>query len=150
MNSNRQFSMFGRLVSTLGAAALALSVSLPSQAQEPIEIGEITSLTGTNAVQGLDIKRGIQLAVDRINGGYEVPMKDGGSKTLGPGLLDGRQIKMIIEDTESRPASAMAASRSVVSRARPMSASLATRCCTQRRRPDSPRSRRRCSHTSVL
>ncbi|HSH40526.1 MAG TPA: ABC transporter substrate-binding protein, partial [Arenicellales bacterium] len=114
MNSNRHSGMFRGLGSMLAAGTLALAVNLPAQSAEPIEIGEITSLTGTNAVQGLDIQRGIQLAVDRINSGYEVPTKDGSTQTLGPGLLDGREITMIVEDTESRPASAMDAVRKLV------------------------------------
>jgi len=99
----------------LGAGiALASLAALPAQAQEPIEIGNITSLTGTNAVQGTDIQRGIALAVQRINDGYEVPTVDGGSIELGPGLLDGRSVEVIAEDTESRPASAMDATRKLV------------------------------------
>ncbi|MEX1081855.1 MAG: ABC transporter substrate-binding protein [Halofilum sp. (in: g-proteobacteria)] len=84
-----------------------------AQAQQPIEIGVITSSTGTNAVQGEDLRRGIQLAIDRVNAGYEVPMK-AGSRWLDPGLLDGRNIEPLVEDTESRPASAMDATRKLI------------------------------------
>jgi len=114
MNVCKCYRAMGRLGSMLAAAALALAVSAPAQSAESIEIGQITSLTGTNAVQGLDMKRGVELAVERINNGYDVPMADGSRKKLGPGLLDGRQIKVIVEDTESRPASGMDATRKLV------------------------------------
>lgn len=114
MKVQRRFTAAGRVGSMLAAAAFAMSVNLPAQSAEPIEIGQITSLTGTNAVQGLDMQRGVELAVERINNGYDVPMSDGGSKTLGPGLLDGRELKVIVEDTESRPASGMDATRKLV------------------------------------
>src|SRR5699024_4598575 len=68
----------------------------------------LTPLTSTNAVQGQDILNGIKLAVHRINQGYEVPMQDGSKKKVGPGLLGGK-INLTVEDSESRPQSAMAA-----------------------------------------
>lgn len=102
---------------TLLAAGLALAgmATAPLHAQDdPIEIGNITSLTGTNAVQGTDIQQGIALAVKRVNEGYEVPTMDGRSMEIGPGLLDGRALKVNVEDTESRPQSAMDAVRKLV------------------------------------
>jgi branched-chain amino acid transport system substrate-binding protein len=41
-------------------------------------------------------------------------MEDGSTKKVGPGLLDGRKIQRIVEDTESRPQSAMDAVRKLV------------------------------------
>lgn len=114
MKTQIRYKLAGGLGSVFAAAVLMLAMNQPAQSATPIQIGEITPLTGTNAVQGLDIQRGIQLAVDRINAGYDVPMKGGGTQHLGPGLLNGRQIKMIVEDTESRPASAMDATRKLV------------------------------------
>lgn len=114
MNIHKHSGFSGRFGSTLTAAVLALGVSLPAQSAEPIEIGQITSLTGTNAVQGLDMQRGVELAVERINNGYDVPMTDDSRKTLGPGLLDGRPVKVLVEDTESRPAAGMDATRKLV------------------------------------
>jgi len=103
-----------RLGAVVGGALLALGAVLPAQAADPITIGQITSLTGKNAVQGVDMKRGVAMAVERINNGYEIPMKEGGSQKLGPGLLDGRTLNIQVEDTESRPASAMDATRKLV------------------------------------
>jgi len=97
------------------ASAFAVALGAGSAtAAEPITIGQITSLTGTNANAGKDMERGVQLALDRLNNGYAVPMEDGSTKKIGPGLLDGRTIERIVEDTESRPQSAMDATRKLV------------------------------------
>src|SRR5699024_3662553 len=93
------------------AAALCFGAALPVQAQDNvIEIGVISPRAGRNAVQGKDISRGVQLAIQRINNGYEVPMQDGSTVKLGPDVLGGK-LKLIVGDTESRPASALAAVR---------------------------------------
>ena len=99
------------VLATAVAAALAAS---PAAAQDSIRIGQLTSLTGTNAVQGQDMQRGMELAVQRVNQGYEVPMDGGETRQLGPGLLGGKQVEVIVENTESRPASAMDAVRKLV------------------------------------
>jgi branched-chain amino acid transport system substrate-binding protein len=103
-----------RTVASAVALAAAAGLTAGTAAAEPIKLGQITSLTGTNAVVGQDMKRGMELAVQRVNNGYEVPMDDGESRKLGPELLDGRQVKVIVENTESRPASAMDATRKLV------------------------------------
>lgn len=99
----------------LGAAsALVLCLGAGAAAAEPITIGQITSLTGTNANAGKDMERGVELALERINNGYEIPMEEGSAQEVGPGLLDGREVERIVEDTESRPQSAMDAVRKLV------------------------------------
>lgn len=100
-------------IATVLALALGAGVAAASS-HEPIRIGQITSLTGTNANAGKDMERGVELALERINNGYAIPMEDGSTKKVGPGLLDGRKIKRIVEDTESRPQSAMDAVRKLV------------------------------------
>jgi branched-chain amino acid transport system substrate-binding protein len=96
------------------AALLVSALMLPAAASaDGIEIGVITPLTETNAVQGQNILHSIQLAVNRINEGYEVPMQDGSTKKVGPGLLGGK-IKLKVEDSESRPQSAVAAAHKLV------------------------------------
>ncbi len=79
----------------------------------PIEIGMITSLTGTNANLGQDMERGAKLAQKRINNGYEIPLQDGGTMQIGPGVLD-RKLELLVENTESRPQSAMDGVRKLV------------------------------------
>jgi branched-chain amino acid transport system substrate-binding protein len=57
-------------------------------AKGPVVIGSISPLTGTNATQGNDMKNGEQLAMEEIN--------------AAGGVL-GRPLKILFEDTESRP-----------------------------------------------
>ena len=65
---------------------LIVGMSVSSGAAEPVVIGSISPLTGTNAVQGLDMKRGEELALEEINAA---------------GGIGGRPLKIIWEDTES-------------------------------------------------
>lgn len=100
-------------VAASAAAALFLAGLAGPASAADIDIGVLVPLTGTNAIQGKDISRGIQLAVDRINKGYAIPQTGGGTIEVGPKELGGK-IKLIIEDTESRPASALDAMRKLV------------------------------------
>ncbi|MBW2003623.1 MAG: ABC transporter substrate-binding protein [Deltaproteobacteria bacterium] len=68
------------------AALLIAGMSFSSEAAAPVIIGSISPLTGTNAVQGLDMKRGEQMALEEINAA---------------GGINGRPLKIIWEDTES-------------------------------------------------
>lgn len=101
---------------TVLLAAIAMSaVIFPTSASaKGVTIGVLTPLTGTNAVQGQDILHGIKLAIHRINHGYQVPMQNGETKKIGPGLLGGK-VNLIVADTESRPQSAMAAIHKLIS-----------------------------------
>ena len=45
------------------SAMIVAGMSFSSKAAEPLVIGSINPLTGTNAVQGLDMKRGEELAL---------------------------------------------------------------------------------------
>jgi branched-chain amino acid transport system substrate-binding protein len=101
------------ITASVAVTAIAVGLAATPANAEGVKLGQLTSLTGTNAVQGQDMQRGMELAVKRVNEGYEVPLKDGSSVTIGPGLLDG-DVKVIVEDTESRPASAMDAVRKLV------------------------------------
>ena len=108
-----------KYIRTLATCALAglMLLALPGWGvaadKEKLEIGMITSLTGTNANLGQDMERGAKLALKRINNGYEVPLQEGGSKEIGPGVL-GKDLKLIVENTESRPQSAMDGVRKLV------------------------------------
>ena len=68
------------------AALLIAGMSGSAEAAEPVVIGSISRLTGTNAEQGLDMKRGEQMALEEINAA---------------GGICGRPLKIIWEDTES-------------------------------------------------
>jgi branched-chain amino acid transport system substrate-binding protein len=70
----------------LFAGLLTVGVSVSSVAADPVVIGSIGPLTGTNAVQGLDMKRGEELALEEINAA---------------GGIYGNPLNIIWEDTES-------------------------------------------------
>lgn len=92
---------------------LVLGLLSPALAKDEVKIGMISPLTGTNAQVGQDMERGVRLAIDRINAGYKVPLKDGSFIEIGPGLM-GKQVKLIVENTESRPKAAMDAVRKLI------------------------------------
>jgi branched-chain amino acid transport system substrate-binding protein len=77
----------------------AVGISLSAYAAGPVTIGSISPLTGTNAVQGQDMKRGEALALKEIN--------------AAGGVL-GHPLKIIFEDTESSPKGGMDAVRKLV------------------------------------
>ncbi|MBE9540989.1 MAG: ABC transporter substrate-binding protein [Proteobacteria bacterium] len=68
------------------AGLLTAGVAVSPVAAGPVTIGSIGPLTGTNAVQGLDMKRGEELALEEINAA---------------GGINGNPLKIIWEDTES-------------------------------------------------
>jgi branched-chain amino acid transport system substrate-binding protein len=75
------------------AAALASTIAKPAiAAKEPIQIGYLPALTGPSSSTGIGINRGIQLAVQEINAA---------------GGIDGRQIELIVRDTQSEPTKAV-------------------------------------------
>jgi branched-chain amino acid transport system substrate-binding protein len=75
------------------AAALAGTIVKPAiAAKEPIKVGYLPALTGPSSSTGIGINRGIQLAVQEINAG---------------GGIDGRQIELIVRDTQSEPTKAV-------------------------------------------
>ena len=80
-------------LASAGAAALASSIAKPAiAAKEPILIGYLPALTGPSSSTGVGINRGVQLAVQEINAA---------------GGIDGRQIELIIRDTQSDPTKAV-------------------------------------------
>jgi branched-chain amino acid transport system substrate-binding protein len=81
------------------AALLIAGMPFSSEAAEPVIIGSICPLTGTNSVQGLDMKQGEGLALDEINAA---------------GGIYGRPLKIIWEDTESSPKGGMDAVHKLV------------------------------------
>ncbi|MFW6114938.1 MAG: ABC transporter substrate-binding protein [Thermodesulfobacteriota bacterium] len=94
----KKIAWFGVAASFFAAIVIA-GISSPVFAAEPLVIGSINPLTGTNAVQGLDMKRGEQLALEEINAA---------------GGICGRPLKIIFEDTESSPKGGMDAVHKLV------------------------------------
>src|SRR5438552_11911478 len=73
--------------SAASAAALETGVFRPAIAQsEPIRIGYLPALTGPSSSTGIGINRGTELAVKEINAA---------------GGIKGRQIELIVRDTQS-------------------------------------------------
>src|SRR4029079_5093037 len=105
----RNFSKFGSQSRTLreeikmsltrrqalasAAAVIARRIAKPAiAAKEPIMIGYLPALTGPSSSTGIGIKRGVQLAVQEINAA---------------GGIDGRQIELVVRDTQSEPTKAV-------------------------------------------
>ncbi len=95
------------------AAVAAFALGASTAGAEEVKIGQITPLTGASSVVGLDMQRGVEIAIGRVNAGYKIPQKTGDAVAVGPGLL-GSPVKLIVEDDESRPPAAMDAVRKLV------------------------------------
>ena len=79
--------------SAAGAVSLATGLAAPAiAANEPIKIGYLPALTGPSSSTGVGINRGVQLGIEAIN-------KAGGVK--------GRQLELIVRDTQSDPTKAV-------------------------------------------
>jgi branched-chain amino acid transport system substrate-binding protein len=88
-----KMSLTRRQALVSAAAALASSLAKPAiAAKEPIMIGYLPALTGPSSSTGIGINRGVQLAVQEINAA---------------GGIDGRQIELIVRDTQSEPTKAV-------------------------------------------
>ena len=83
---------------------LVLFLSAHSQ-QNVIKIGAVYPLTGNIASTGLDCKRGVDLAVDIINGKYDLDLPLARSEGL-PNL-GGAKIEIVYADTKGDPKNGM-------------------------------------------
>jgi branched-chain amino acid transport system substrate-binding protein len=90
---------------TLSALALTLSLSLAAAAfaaDQVVRIGAVYPLTGNIASTGLDCRRGVELAVDIINGKYpelNLPL----AKAAGIPNLNGAKVEVVFADTKGEP-----------------------------------------------
>jgi branched-chain amino acid transport system substrate-binding protein len=83
-------------LASAGAAAIAAGLAKPAIAtNDPIRIGYLPALTGPSSSTGIGISRGTQLAVQEINAA---------------GGVNGRQLELVIRDTQSDPTKAVNAS----------------------------------------
>ena len=99
----------------IGGSSLALSPWLVSRAfaqQKTIKIGALYPLTGNLASTGLDNKRGVELAVEIINGRYDLNLPLAKSEGL-PGL-GGAKIEMVWADTKGEPKNGQAEAERLV------------------------------------
>jgi branched-chain amino acid transport system substrate-binding protein len=83
-------------LASAGAAAVAAGLAKPAIAtNDPIRIGYLPALTGPSSSTGIGISRGTQLAVQEINAA---------------GGINGRQLELVVRDTQSDPTKAVNAS----------------------------------------
>lgn len=85
-----------RNVLSLFIGAVLQGALLPVMAQDTIQIGAVLPLTGPSGTVGEDIRRGIMLGVDEVNG---------------KGGVLGKKLSVIVEDSANNPATALTAAR---------------------------------------
>lgn len=96
--------VLGTLVATVLAVSLVAGCSggtsgVSEESREPVKIGAILSLTGSYAALGAPEKNAIEMEVARINAA---------------GGIDGREIRVIIEDDATDPKQAVAAATKLI------------------------------------
>jgi branched-chain amino acid transport system substrate-binding protein len=99
----------------VGGGALALSPLVVSRAfaqGKTIKIGAVYPLTGNLASTGLDCKRGVELAVDIINGKYDLNLPL--ARTEGIPGLGGARLEVIWADTKGEPKNGQAEAERVI------------------------------------
>ena len=98
-----------RIATTLAATGLAaglgLLAALPAQAQQPLKIGMITTLSGPGGYLGQDIRDAFQLAIEQEGGklgGVPVQLvveddglKPGQGKQIADKFMKGEKIKLL-------------------------------------------------------
>lgn len=95
----RRFSvMFTILLAVAGSATGAAL----AQSKEPVKIGLSAAVSGGSAASGEAIKRGLQIAIDEINGKG--------------GVLGGRKLELVVRDDEGNPQKGVTIARELVER----------------------------------
>jgi branched-chain amino acid transport system substrate-binding protein len=83
---------------------MVFSNPVPAQ-QKVIKIGAVYPLTGNIASTGLDCRRGVDLAVDIINGKYDLDLPL--AKSAGLPNLGGAKLEIVYADTKGDPKNGM-------------------------------------------
>ena len=89
------------LLVALAGPGLALA-----QGQKVIKIGAVYPLTGNIASTGIDCRRGVELAVDIINGKYDMDLPL--ARTEGLPNLGGAKLEVVFGDTKGEPKNGIA------------------------------------------
>ena len=110
--STRRMLQFGAILATLVLAALHALRSPAFGQAKTIRIGALYPLTGNLASTGLDNKRGVELAVDIINGKYDLNLPL--ARTEGIPNLGGAKIEVVWADTKGEPKNGQAEAERVV------------------------------------
>jgi branched-chain amino acid transport system substrate-binding protein len=95
-----------RVVVTLTSALVALTVvaGAPRAQPPPVKLGLAAAVSGGSAASGEAIKRGLQIAMDEINGKG--------------GVLGGRKLELVVRDDEGNPQKGVTIARELVERER--------------------------------
>lgn len=97
-SQHRKFPAFTRRAAMLGLGA-ALVMGGAARADDTIKVGLVAALSGQSAKSGEAITRGLEVAIDEINGA---------------GGVLGKKIELIRRDDESNPAKGVVAARELV------------------------------------
>ncbi|MFI4978231.1 MAG: ABC transporter substrate-binding protein, partial [Solirubrobacterales bacterium] len=99
----------------VSGGALALSPLVASRAfaqGKTIKVGAVYPLTGNLASTGLDCKRGVELAVEIINGKYDLNLPL--ARTEGIPGLGGARLEVVWADTKGEPKNGQAEAERVI------------------------------------
>ena len=107
MKIGKSFAVLGILLLTAVFAASALAQP------KTIKIGATYPLTGNLASTGLDCRRGVELAVDIINGKYDLNLPL--AQTEGLPNMGGAKLEIVFADTKGDPKNGMAEAERLVS-----------------------------------
>ena len=91
-----------RMFTILLAVVLGAAGPVLAQSKEPVKIGLSAAVSGGSAASGEAIKRGLQIAIDEINGKG--------------GVLGGRKLELVIRDDEGNPQKGVTIARELVER----------------------------------
>ena len=94
------------MVAAVFALVLALGAGAALAQEKVIKIGALYPLTGNLAATGVECKRGVDLAVQIINGKYDLNMPF--AKTEGIPNLGGAKLQIIYADTQGDPKNGLA------------------------------------------
>lgn len=101
-----QMNRTSRYVTIALMVMLILGTTGIAVAQETIKIGAVYPLTGAVATTGADCRSGVELALDIINGEYDLDFPFARASGI-PGL-DGAKLEVIFGDTRGDPTQGMA------------------------------------------
>jgi branched-chain amino acid transport system substrate-binding protein len=107
------FAKLVRLVTLASLAAFGATAARAADAPKVIKIGAVYPLTGNIASTGLDCRRGAELAVDIINGTYDLDLPL--ARTEGLPNLGGARLELVFGDTKGEPKNGIAEVERLVS-----------------------------------
>jgi len=94
-----------RVLSATMSLLLILVCSVAAQTPQVIKIGAVYPLSGNIASTGLDNQTGVELAVEIINGKYDLDLPL--ARTMGLPNLGGAKIQIVYADTKGDPRNGM-------------------------------------------